>query len=179
MNNPSLSRWGSNIYWTKLWYSDNRYSLNLKQDNIMLELIPAYFLHGITTFINIFKNKYWFYSLPRWDHSPEISKYYRWTKAVRPHDGEVMKKKVRNTVDDLFPFRLWIFKVHGWVLLNYYWFRPFKRKFKERTSYKLHQKPPTVVVVNDFEMLSSLRRYKLFLTKNYYSIFYRRLFYKF
>jgi hypothetical protein len=73
--------------------------------------------------------------------------------------------------------KVWIFKYQNWILLNFYWFQPVKKSaFKE---IKKQPKTFSLLQTENTKTLSSLRRYRLFLTKNLYSVFFNKLNYRF
>jgi len=180
MSNPLVNRWGLNIYWPKLWYSDKNYTLNLKQDNIIFQLIKFYFFFGIHLPQHLFLSKYWYYKLDQFrvlNHLTSIQKYYRWYGKKISLDGEKSKYKVRNMVKDIFPMKIWIFKFSNWILINFYWFQPIKKSYT-----KLKRVPSKRILslnIQQKTQLSTLRRLKLFLSKDLYTLFLRRTTYIF
>ena len=42
-------------------------------------------------------------------------------------DDEIDTYKIRKSTKDIYPMKLWIFKYHNWILINFYWFKPIKK----------------------------------------------------
>ena len=62
MSNPSINRWGLNLFWYRFWYNDKINSLIINQDNIINKLILIYTHFGLLHNKNLFFNKYWFFN---------------------------------------------------------------------------------------------------------------------
>jgi hypothetical protein len=181
MSNPLINRWGSNIYWSKLWYSDKNYTTNLKQDSIFNHLLKAYFMYGLQTPKNLFLLKYWYFNKKnlniKWNHINFQNTYYRrYAKNSALNDNQDFYK-LRLQSKDIFPMKMWIFKFQNWILINLYWFQPVKKSFFK----KLRQQPKTFTLLEaeQKQTFSSLRRYRLFVSKNFFKICYKKFYYKF
>jgi hypothetical protein len=59
MSNPSINRWGLNLFWYKYWFTDKNNALVIHQDNIINKLMLIYLHFGLFFTKNIFFNKYW------------------------------------------------------------------------------------------------------------------------
>ena len=180
MSNPLVNRWGSNIYWSKLWYSDQNYTTNLKQDSVFIQLLKMYFIYGLQTPTNLFCFKYWYFTKTKSllkNHQAFTNKYYRRYSKNLALSEERDSYTLRVATKDIFPMKVWIFKYQNWILLNFYWFQPVKKSaFKE---VKKQPKTFSLLQSENTKSLSSLRRYRLFLTKNLYSVFFNKLNYRF
>jgi hypothetical protein len=60
MSNPSINRWGLNLFWYRFWYNDKKNSLIVNQDNLFNKLMLIYIHYGLLLPNNIFLNNYWF-----------------------------------------------------------------------------------------------------------------------
>lgn len=130
MSNPSVNRFGLNTFWYKFWYSDNRYSATLSQDFIFEKLINIYLFYGLNNFKNIFYNSYWFYSSNK---NISLTKYFRWVPAKQTEFGLNPEYRLRFTVTDIYPMKLWILRYGRWFIFNMYWFQPLKiKKFRSK-----------------------------------------------
>jgi len=180
MSNPLVNRWGANIYWSKLWYSDQNYTTNLKQDSVFIQLLKMYFMYGLQTPVNLFLLKYWYFNKKtdtKKNHLTFTNKYYRRYSKNLTLDEKDNSYTLRLATKDIFPMKVWIFKFQNWILLNFYWFQPLKKSvFKQ---IKKQPKTFSLLQLENHESLSSLRRYRLFLSKNLYTVFYNRLYYRF
>ena len=180
MSNPLVNRWGANIYWSKLWYSDQNYTTNLKQDSVFIQLLKMYFMYGLQTPVNLFLLKYWYFSKKidsKQNHLTFTNKYYRRYSKNLALGEKDNSYTLRLATKDIFPMKVWIFKFQNWILLNFYWFQPLKKS----TFKQIKKQPKTfsLLQLENHESLSSLRRYRLFLSKNLYTVFYNRLHYRF
>lgn len=180
MSNPLVNRWGANIYWSKLWYSDQNYTTNLKQDSVFIQLLKMYFMYGLQTPVNLFLLKYWYFSKKtdaKKSHLTFTNKYYRRYSKNLTLDEKDNSYTLRLATKDIFPMKVWIFKFQNWILLNFYWFQPLKKSIFKQI--KKQPKTFSLLQLENHESLSSLRRYRLFLSKNLYTVFYNRLYYRF
>ena len=137
MGNPLINRWGSNIFWPNLWYSDKNYSNNVKQDHLLIKLIKLYFFFGIQLPKHLFISPYWYYTLKpliKNFRTQITTKYYRSYSKKVSRDGERSKYKVRNAIKDIFPMKIWIFKFSNWLIVNFYWFQPVKKSARRITK---------------------------------------------
>ena len=62
MSNPSINRWGLNLFWYRFWYNDTNNSLVIHQDNLINKLILLYMYYGLLYPQNMFINKYWYFT---------------------------------------------------------------------------------------------------------------------
>jgi len=180
MSNPLVNRWGSNIYWSKLWYSDTNYTVNVKQDSLFINLLKIYFMYGLQTPKNLFALKYWYFSTVKKlniTHGYVQNKYYRrYTKNLTISDNQD-SYKLRIATKDIFPMKIWIFKFQNWILLNFYWFQPVKKSAQK--SLKRQPKTFSLLQQPNTEVFSSLRRYKTFISTNLLKVFFKKNYYKF
>jgi hypothetical protein len=167
MSNPCLNRWGSNIFWKAFWYSDNHYSANVQQDRFFETLILTYLFYGLRLNINPFVNPFWYnnnkFSV-EWRLPNREKVYYRWnTKYDLLTEGPIYYQ-TRTKAKDLYLMRIWILKFVKFIVLNLYWFQPFKKKKSIRKSVK---------DINFFKTpenprSSLLKRLKLIILKSYF-----------
>ena len=47
MSNPTINRWGLNLFWYKYWYTDKNYNLNTQIDAAMVYLVHTFLNFGI------------------------------------------------------------------------------------------------------------------------------------
>lgn len=138
MSNPSINRWGMNVFWHHFWYSDTHYSQNAEQDKLMTELVNTYLYFGLATPFNFFMNPYWFFK-----KSPPYNalRYYRFVRVLGRALRTLTTYRLRVQTDCIFPMRIWILKFQKWIVLTFYWFQPWKRKKYEKKTGRLHYKP--------------------------------------
>ena len=130
MSNPCLNRWGSNIYWNSMWYSDTRYSFNLKQDLIIEDLIQTYLYYGLKIQTTLFWNPYW-YKLNFSSLKLPVKLSWRYYNKVTHFDvltEDMIYYYLRTKQKDLYFMKLWIMKFANWIVINLYWFQPKKKK---------------------------------------------------
>ena len=177
MSNPCLNRWGSNIYWDSVWYSDIRYSFNLKQDLIIEDLLQTYLYYGLKVQANLFHNSYWYKSstLPPKQSLKHSLRYYNKINHFDILSEEMVYYYLRIKQKDLYFMKLWIMKFANWVVINWYWFQPKNRKMKKKKRMKdtvFFKTPP-------LKTISYLRRLKAVTLRRHFLDWDRRNLYKF
>ncbi len=55
MSNPSINRWGLNLFWYRYWFNDKNNALVVHQDNVVNKLLLTYLHYGLLFTKNIFK----------------------------------------------------------------------------------------------------------------------------
>lgn len=144
MSNPSINRWGLNVFWYHFWYSDTHYASNAEQDNLMLTLVNTYLFYGITTPFHFFINNYWKFTK---HHQQPLKTYFRFFTITNDHFHITSHYRLRNKIDCVFPMRIWILKFQKWVILTFFWFQPWKKRryAKQLTAIKykplFHERP--------------------------------------
>ena len=135
MSNPNISRWGVNLFWSKFWYTDKNFALNLHQDRIFIKLILVYLKYGVLYPTNIFINKYWY--LSKFSYFPDYynehnTRYYR----VFSYDDEEMNihhsYNFRERTRNYYAAKIWILRYQGWLVINYYAYQPLKKRRRGR-----------------------------------------------
>ena len=129
MSNPCINRWGLNTFWYRFWYSDHQYASNLQQDRVFTKLLNIYFNYGIELPKSIFFNSYWYHKTLKPTNTPQ---YYRFSTFKNATLGLHSSYRLRSSVNDVYPMKLWLFKYNNWILINFYWFQPFKKRFSQR-----------------------------------------------
>jgi len=135
MSNPSINRWGMNLFWYKLWYTDKNYALTLHQDKIFTELVYIFLHYGLLYPSNPFSHKFWYLKDSRKknnyynDHS---TKYYRIMNFKNIAMGIDAQYTVRIKIRNTYTTKIWLFRFQNWVIINFYCFQPPKKKFTKR-----------------------------------------------
>lgn len=176
MSNPSINRWGLNLFWYRFWYNDKINSLIINQDNLINKLILIYTHFGLLHPKNLFFNKYWF--LPSDILSVSLQneynlKYFRLVEYKNKVLNEYKSYKIRNKIKNLYYSKIWILRYQKWVIINFYCFQPLTSKNLKK---KLRKKSLDFYL-NDSKYSPLLIRYRFFLfyffnlslkNKNYY-----------
>jgi len=139
MSNPCINRWGLNTFWHHYWYSDSRYALNLQQDKLILELLQTYLSYGSDFSTNIFRNSYW-YRTGVASAATNLWTYYRWITISNETLQSINTYRLRKESDEIFQTRVSVLKFSSWLVVNFYWFQPDKKKKKRaaRTKHKVY-----------------------------------------
>jgi len=175
MSNPCINRWGLNSSWHHYWYSDSRYSQNLQQDKIIIELIHTYLTYGTNYTTSLFYNPFW-YKTSLNNHSMNLSSYYRWI----PMYSEILRTtsyyQFRLTSSEKFNTRISILKYDSWLVVNLYWFQPDKTGKNRLKKAKLRRPTITPLLVekstsnlsklNKLSLSSSIKKFNF---KNTYT----------
>jgi hypothetical protein len=144
LSNPSINRWGLNLFWYKIWYSDKNYAPSLHQDHILTKLIEIYLMYGILLNNNMFIHKFWYYykffKTKNYYNEHNI-KYYRLMNfksvAMNINSSYTVRIKIKN----IYIMKIWLLRYHNWIIINFYCFQPPKKKFNKQytsTSMKKH-----------------------------------------
>jgi hypothetical protein len=130
ISNPSINRWGLNLFWYRFWYTDKNYSLVVQQDAFITKLIHIFINYGILFPKNIFTNRFWYSSevLTRNYYNEHNTKYYR----VVNFKSEAMKINefyyIRTKLKNVYYSRIWILRYQNWIIINFYAFQPPKNQ---------------------------------------------------
>lgn len=172
MSNPCINRWGMNTFWYNFWYSDNNYASQVKQDKIFIKLINIYLIYGLSVPHNVFANLYWY---AKHFKKLDFPSYFRWFTTKDTGRGKVETYAIRKSIDCVFPMRLWLLRYDNWLIINLYWFRPFKNKkrhsgfFDRSTHDTFHlQLPETTNAIRKLKTLLSVEFFNYVVTKSYY-----------
>ena len=130
MSNPSINRWGLNIFWYNFWFTDSHCAKALNQDALFSKLLHIYLFYGINLTYNLFANKYWYASNY---YKLSVASYMRLITRKGAQFGELVQYSLRKEADCVFPMKLWILKYSHWIVINQYWFHPLKKSKKIRT----------------------------------------------
>ena len=105
MSNPSINRWGLNLFWYNYWFNDKNNSIILHQDNLINKLILIYIHYGILTNKNIFLNKYWYNfnlkTLKNYQDNYNL-KYFRLVEYKNRVLNESKSYKIRNKIKNIY-----------------------------------------------------------------------------
>ena len=176
MSNPSINRWGLNLFWYRFWYNDKNNALIINQDNLINRLILIYTHFGLLHSKNIFVNKYWFNSLnlPSTSSQNEYNlKYFRLIEYRNKVLNEYKSYKIRNKMKNLYYSKIWILRYQKWLIINFYCFQPLSGKNKK----KFFKKKSLDFYLDNSTNCLLTKRYKFFLfyflnlflkNKNYY-----------
>lgn len=125
MSNPSVNRWGINTFWYSFWYSDTKYAENLKQDSLFIKLINIYLFFGLNISQNVFANFYWYSKQFTLLKLPAYSRQF----VVKNNLLQTQSSyQLRQKTENVYPMKLWLLKYNNWIVINLYWFQPFKKK---------------------------------------------------
>jgi len=129
MGNPVITRLGRSQIWYQKWYTDSKYSTNIKLSKSFNDIVKGYFNYGLFFTNNFFVNVFWYRNTP-YDQtkSPQTSLYFR--RYFYAHDKLTIEHTylIRNCTPEYFPLRLYILKYSNWLILSLQWFKPVKHK---------------------------------------------------
>lgn len=136
MSNPCINRWGLNTFWHNFWFTDHNYSVNVRQDKAFAILIQTFIFHGVNINYNIFCRPYWYSN----NFSHLSIKTYQRFFYYYPVGIKAFAERysIRQEADCIFPMKIWILRYSHWVIINQYWFNPFKGR---RRKLKLFEIP--------------------------------------
>ncbi len=187
MSNPCLNRWGSSIYWSVFWYSDNYYAKNLQQDRIFEKLLNIYLFYGLQTKTTLFLSTYWFYSKTLNTNSSSKglvsspNNYYRWFEYFDSGLGKKFKDCLRVKTRDVYMMKLWILKFVNWIVINVYWFKPIKGQ-ESTNRYQFKTRNPvdyTFLNLGRKGSSTNVHRLKTLTSQHFFKLANQKLYYKF
>ncbi len=163
MSNPSINRWGKNLFWYRFWYTDKNNALVIHQDEVMNKLILLYIHYGLLYPQNIFVNKYWYFNTKinfqkSWDTFN--TKYFRLIEYKNRIVNEYKSYKIRNKVKNLYFSKIWIMRYQNWLVLNFYCYQPLTTKLKRKK--KFFNKELSMYTTTTSRTPLNIKRYKLF-----------------
>lgn len=135
MSNPSINRWGLNLFWYRYWFNDKNSSSNFHQDNLINKLLLIYIHYGLLCPQNIFLNKYWYNlsqkSLKNYQTQFNL-KYFRLIEYKNRVLNESKTYKIRNKIKNIYFSKIWILKYQKWLIINFYSFQPISTKLNKK-----------------------------------------------
>jgi len=135
MSNPSINRWGLNLFWYKYWFNDKNNSSVIHQDNLINKLLLIYIHYGLLHNKNIFLNKYWYFinSKSLKNHQDLYNlKYFRLVEYKNRIFKESKSYKIRNKIKNIYFSKMWILRYQKWLLVNFYCFQPMSFKINKK-----------------------------------------------
>lgn len=172
MSNPTINRWGLNLFWYRFWYNDKNSALTIQQDDIINKLILLYIHFGLLTPKNLFINSYW-YSNYAFNYSKIFSstnlKYFRIVEYKNKINDDFKSYKIRNKIKNLYFSKIWILRYQNWLIINFYCFQPLTIKKNKKLKKK---KDVNFYLKRNLFNIYSIRRYKksiLFLLNSHLS----------
>ncbi len=162
-----------NTFWYNFWYSDNRYSENLKQDSLFLKLLNIYLYYGISSSVNIFANFYWYSKNFK---NLVFNSYTRLLTFKNPLLGTKSSYELRQKTESIYPMKVWLLRYNSWIIINLYWFQPLKKKnknvrSKNKSSVDIFniQEKTTSSTVNRIKTVLSTQFLNSVINKSFYS----------
>lgn len=135
MSNPSINRWGLNLFWYKYWFNDQNTSVGFHQDNLINKLVLIYIHYGLFSLKNIFLNKYWYNislkSLKMYYDRYNL-KYFRLIEYKNRVLNESKSYKIRNKIKNIYFSKIWILRYQKWLIINFYAFQPMSSKLNKK-----------------------------------------------
>ena len=170
MSNPTINRWGLNLFWYRFWYADKNNSLIMHQDHLINKLILLYVHYGLLYPKNLFINKYWYFNY-KIDYNLFYDnynlKYFRLIEYKNKVLNEYKSYKIRTKVKNLYFSKIWILRYQNWLIINFYCFQPLaakRKKNKKRTKRTKSKKDLNFYLSHDRNKNKFLiHRYKMFL----------------
>ena len=139
MSNPTINRWGLNLFWYRFWYNDKNTSLTIHQDKLINDLLLIYVHYGLLHFKNIFTNKYWYVNFQinsKLIQNNYNLKYFKLMEYKNKINNERRISKIRKKTKNLYFSKLWILKYQNWLIINFYCFQPLLNKNSKKELYK-------------------------------------------
>ena len=166
MSNPSINRWGLNLFWYNFWFNDKSTSLITQQSLFINKFIYIYVKFGLLHKKNIFINKYW-YKNNNFNYKNIIEefslKYFRIIEYKSKIFNQNKKYKIRNHLKNTYFSRLWVLRFQNWLILNLYTYKPINKKKKKIINFKKE--------ISGYSNFSTKINYKTIRLKFFFSYF--------
>jgi len=178
MSNPSINRWGLNLFWYKFWFSDKNMQKIFHQDYNFDKLIYFFIRYGLLLQTPLFFNNYWFstnYTNLRNTFIKNQLNYFRIIEYRNKVINETTTSKIRNNLKNIFFSRLWILRFQNWLVFNFYSFQPVK--INTQTAYQFRSMMN--FILNNPNRIFKLRRLKLIFYHSLNSLFHSSAIYNF
>ena len=135
MGNPVITRLGRSQMWYRKWYTDFKYSSNVKLLKTFNDIVKAYFTYGLFFNTNTFINTFWYKNIPHAQTKiSQTNLYFR--RYFYAHHKLTIEHTylIRNTTSEYFSLRIYILKYSNWLILSVQWFKPVKHKKNNSTT---------------------------------------------
>lgn len=139
LSNPSINRWGLNLFWYNFWFTDKNHQKMLHLDYIINKLIYLYIFYGLFLKKTMFSNHYWYDT--EFDkefilnfRANHFSNYFRVMEFKNRIRKEISYFRVRTRRKHIYISKLWILKYQKWLIINFYCFQPIKVKWHKRVK---------------------------------------------
>jgi len=172
MSNPSINRWGVNLFWYRLWYTDKNYAAILHQDKIFTELMYIFLHYGLLHPVNLFSHKMWYYNKyfkTKNYFNEHVTKYYRIMNFKNVAMGIDSNYSIRTKLKNTYVTKVWLFRYQSWVVINFYCFQPPRKKFSKKKHTRRFLKQVDFYMTRPRTPNYLIKRAKMLLL--YYSLF--------
>lgn len=177
MSNPSINRWGVNLFWYQHWFNDKNYNLWLQQDLAILKIVYTFLNFGLFYHKNINVSPYWIKKLKNTNYYNEFTtKYFRIMNFKNILTKEISQYNERLKVENVFQSRIWILKFQDWIIINFYSYSPLKKKRKKKVYRNLDVDS---VLGKSLAKFKSIKKAKLMLFYFVTKINSRKIYYRF
>lgn len=180
MSNPSINRWGLNLFWYRFWYNDKINTLLYHQDSLFIKLLPLYFNYGVVTSRNILIKKYWYNNFLRFDkhfYENNETKCFRFVEYKNRIINEYRTYKLRIKFKNLYTSKIWIMRYQNWLIIVLSYYQPLtKNKNKNFLTKKLID---SFTYQNKINNKNTFLRYKFLIFFYFNSIISDNFYYKF
>lgn len=170
MSHPSINRWGLNLFWYNLWYTDKHYSFWLHQDKVLTTFFSTYINYGLIFPLNPLLCKRWYVK-----HAPyglgyndtHNSKYFRTGSFEDTRTTSPTSYITRNSTQHMYVSKVWLLRYGSWFVLSFYCFRPRESTLVVRLKSKKIKKHITSLIFESHESYKMLQRIKFILSYYY------------
>lgn len=182
MSHPSINRWGLNLFWYNLWYTDKHYSFWLHQDKLFTMFFSTYVNYGLMYPFNPLLHKYWYskniFLGPSYENTHN-TKYFRTGSFKDTRVNAATLYVTRSNVQHMYVSKVWLLRYGNWFILNFYCFRPRESTLVVRLKSKKKKKYITSLIFEDHESYRMLQRIKFILSYYYLQRLGTKSFYSF
>ena len=126
LSNPSINRWGLNLFWYNFWYSDKSSFFLMHQDYHFTKLMHFFVQYGLNLKREVFFNFLWYKknSLISSNLLEDIKKFnqtsFRFFEYKNKFESEANLVFTRKKKKYLYLSKVWTFRFQNWLILNLY-----------------------------------------------------------
>jgi len=134
LSNPSINRWGLNLFWYNYWFADKNKSFEIHQDNLINKLMYIYLNYGIFKKNSKYSFRFWTFSNLKSINSyliedrERVLQYLRFSQYKNKLTQETKIISFRIKRKDLHFTKFWILRFNKWLIINIYALQPLKKK---------------------------------------------------
>lgn len=126
LSNPSINRWGLNLFWYNFWYSDKNSKFLFHQEYLINKLLYNFIFYGLDLNKFFFFNLYWYKKTDIFINKllENINNYNTHTDTFVEYKSKLDESKdlvfYRKKKKYIYISKIWILRFQSWCIINFY-----------------------------------------------------------